>query len=213
MFNVATHVVDAKDFKFKPYELVSYIVVGGDIGTINDATTANINLLTTAGRCIHLPTFYYDPTLAGHKPLSNSQQIELIECWIIKYLTKYNCLTNDKLIIVLDSAETGQDMALDFNKRGNFKAMPVPKKDVVADWHRLQNMLTAKNGDEPFMIFVNEGYIDPITFTKLGEYDMIINEFETLVIDTKTGKPADGNDHCIDGEKYGSFIIYQGGLF
>jgi hypothetical protein len=43
---------------------------------------------------------------------------------------------------------------------------------------------------------------------------MFIVELENQVWDKKKGNVAeDGNDHCIDAFKYGSYQLYYGGIY
>lgn len=199
MFNVNKHVVPIKDFKWESYERVSQIICGCDGGTINDATTLNILCLTTLGRVVRLPGFYYDPQNYGHQPLAPVLQVKLMEQWLDYWLESFHVRCDD-ITIVVDSA--AQDLVLEFNNSTKYNAISVGKKDVVIDMKRLQNVYTAPD----YFITINAGYIDPMSIgselVTLGDNDMLIVEMFSIVVDPKTGKPIDGNDHMTDGLKY-----------
>ena len=207
MFDVNKHVVDIRDFKWLPYERVTRIICGCDGGTIIDATTLNILCVTTAGRIVRLPAFYYDPVNHNHSPLAPTLQVQLMELWLDYWLYYYKLTHIEDITIIVDSAS--QDLVLQFNESTKYTAMSVGKKDVVIDMKRLQNVYSAPD----YFITINAGYIDPLSipnrsnfdrpnFNFLGDDDMLIVETLSLCVDEKTGKALDGNDHMIDGLKY-----------
>lgn len=209
MFDVNKHVVDIKNFEFKPHEKVARIVCGCDGGSVLDATTLNILLLTTANRIVRLPGFYYDPANWGHSPLANVVQVELMEYWLDYWLWYFKVDYCQDIKIVVDSASA--DLINQFNYSSKYHAVSTGAKDVIIDMRNLQNVYTVPN----YFITVNAGYIDPISlpqktsngyassnFKMLGDNDMLIVEELSLIMDEKTNKPVDGNDHMTDGMKY-----------
>lgn len=209
MFDVNKHVVDIKNFEFKPHEKVARIVCGCDGGSVLDATTLNILLLTTANRIVRLPGFYYDPANWGHSPLANVVQVELMEYWLDYWLWYFKVDYCHDIKIVVDSASA--DLINQFNYSSKYHAVSTGAKDVIIDMRNLQNVYTVPN----YFITVNAGYIDPISlpqktsngyassnFRMLGDNDMLIVEELSLIMDEKTNKPVDGNDHMTDGMKY-----------
>ena len=207
MFDVNKHVVDIRDFKWLPYERVTRIICGCDGGTIIDATTLNILCVTTAGRIVRLPAFYYDPVNHNHSPLAPTLQVQLMELWLDYWLYYFKLTHIEDITIIVDSAS--QDLVLQFNESTKYTAMSVGKKDVVIDMKRLQNVYSAPD----YFVTINAGYIDPLSipnrsnfdrpnFNFLGDDDMLIVETLSLCVDEKTGKALDGNDHMIDGLKY-----------
>lgn len=213
MFDVNKHVVDIKDFKWYANEKVTQIVCGSDGGTIIDATTLNILCITTAGRIVRLPAFYYDPVNWNHTPLAPVIQVQLMELWLDFWLWYFKIVYCKNIMIVVDSAS--QDLMLEFNNSTKYNATSVGKKDVIIDMKRLQNVLTMPD----YFVTINAGYIDPlsiprkrqgsigydesqINFNYLGDDDMLIVEMLSLCVNPDTGRPLDGNDHMIDGLKY-----------
>ena len=207
MFDVNKHVIDIKKFAFYPIERVSRIIVGCDVGTIIDATTLSILCITTMGRIVRLPGYYYDPANWGHSPLAPTIQVKLMEAWLDYWLWYYKLGAVLDIRIIVDSAS--QDMMLEFNNSTKYHAMSVGQKDVILDMRRLQNVYTVPD----YFITINAGYVDPLTipskksyehpnFRMLGDDDMLIVETLSLMIDEKTNKPIDGNDHMIDATKY-----------
>lgn len=191
--------------ELKPNERIHTLYVGCDGGTIHDATTLVPLGLTTAGRVACLPTFYYDPTAEGHKPLDSASQCQLGAAWLNTLCAQFQ-VPKESVVIVVDSA--AQDLVLSFNFIGEYKAVKVPKKDRIVDMRRVQGILTPPD----YFVILNYGYIDPVTGQKLAADDMLIDELENKVTDEKTGYPEDGNDHAIDALKYGSYLIFmQGG--
>ncbi|MCM1130096.1 MAG: phage terminase large subunit [Roseburia sp.] len=208
MFDINKHTIAIDDFRFGKYEKVARVICGCDGGTILDATTLIPMLLTSAGRIVCLPTFYYDPQNLGHIPLGASKQVKLMEHWLdywFKWLDKMHgqIVTPDDVTIVVDSA--AQDIVLEFNTLTKYNAIKVPGKDVLIDMKRHQTTLTIPN----YFILLNAGYIDPVTFRMVGDDDMYIVEISGLVVDEKTGKPIDENNHVIDGTNYGLKIATQ----
>lgn len=220
MFSRERHVVELKDFKFLPNEKVSRIICGVDGATLKDATTNGPICLTSAGRAIRLPGFYYDPQAKGHEPISATLQVKLMETWI-DYWTMYFGIYNPNMLLnVVDSA--APDLVLEFKRTTKYDAIAVPKKDRAVDMKRVHGILELVN----YFIIINAGYIDPLAlkydankvihnlaFTEpdkymLGKSDKLIAELETICIDPKTGLPEDGNDHATDGLKYGSYYIF-----
>lgn len=194
MFSFDKHVIN----ELENGELITQVVIGSDGGNVRDATTLVPLCVTTHGRIVVLPTFYYDPLQAGHRPLATIDQVELAERWIYQNICLKYGVYNQNVIINVDSAAS--DLFLEFNRRGHFETTKVDKKDIMADMRRLQSVLSY---DGLFKI-INKGYIDPTTNELLGENDMLIEELLSKVINEKNGKPEDGNDHCIDACKYGT---------
>ena len=206
MFDVNKHVIALKDFKFNYMEQVAKVIVGCDVGTVNDATTLSPLCLTTLGRIVRLPGFYYDPQNWGHEAIAPTIQVKLMEAWLDYWLDYFKIYRAD-VVIIVDSAS--QDIMLEFNNSTRYQAISVGQKDVILDMRRLQNVYTAPN----YFITINAGYIDPLSiplenaynspnFKILGDDDMLIVETLSLVINEKTGRPMDGNDHMIDATKY-----------
>lgn len=206
MFDVNKHVIALKDFKFDYMEQVAKVIVGCDVGTVNDATTLSPLCLTTGGRIVRLPGFYYDPQNWGHEAIAPTIQVKLMEAWLDYWLDYFKIYRAD-VVIIVDSAS--QDIMLEFNNSTRYQAISVGQKDVILDMRRLQNVYTAPG----YFITINAGYIDPLSipfenaynspnFKILGDDDMLIVETLSLVINEKTGRPMDGNDHMIDATKY-----------
>lgn len=203
MFDINKHTTSLKDFKWFINEKIVRIICGCDGGTINDATTLIPMLLTTAGRIVAMPTFYYDPQEYNHQPLAPSIQVKLMEDWLDLWSKRILNTTKSELVtVVVDSA--AQDLVLEFNLRTKYAAMPVPGKDILLDMKRHQNVLTAPD----YFLLINEGYYDPVTMNKIDDNDMYIQEIVALTVDDK-GKPMDGNNHSIDGINYGLKVATQ----
>ena len=204
MFDMNKHVIELEDFKFYLGERIAKVICGCDGGTINHATTLSPLLLTTSGRIVCMPTFYYDPQNLNHQPLASHTQVKLMEYWLDYWSNKIlNQDISNITTIVVDSA--AQDLVLAFNTTTKYKAMKVPKKDIILDMKRHQNVLTVPN----YFTLINAGYIDPISFNKVSDYDMYIEEILSLVVDEKTGKPIDKKNHTIDGFNYGINVATQ----
>lgn len=207
-FDINRHVVNIEEFKFYKYEKVERVICGGDGGTIIDNTTLCPLMLTTAGRIVCLPTFCYDPQANGHIPLAPSKQVKLMEYWLdywFKWLSNehHQTVTPDMVTIVIDSA--AQDLVLEFNTITKYNAIKVPNKDVLIDMKRHQTVLTVPN----YFVLINAGYIDPVNMQWLSDFDKYIEEVSALVIDEKTKKPIDLNNHTIDGINYGFNVATQ----
>lgn len=194
MFDYDKHVITS----LEAGEKIGLCIVGADGGNIIDATTLVPLCQTTHGRIVCLPTFYYDPTLAGHRPLATVDQVGIAEEWLYEKVCLRYGVNPEVMLINVDSAAS--DLFLEFNRRGHFACHKVDKKDIMADMRRLQSVLSYQ---ELFAI-IDEGYRDPITDELIGEHDMLIEELQAKVINEKNGKPEDGNDHCIDACKYGT---------
>lgn len=202
MFDINKHTIDVNKFEFGGYEKIAKIICGCDGGTVKDATTLIPLCLTSSGRIVCLPTFYYDPQNLGHIPLGASKQVKLMERWLdywLKWLNEkhHQYVSEDKVLIVVDSA--APDIVLEFNTLTRYNAIPVPGKDIIIDMRRHQTTLTVPG----YFQLINAGYIDPVNFRTIGDDDMYIVEVSGLVIDEKTGKPLDENNHAIDGTNYG----------
>lgn len=206
MFNRKVHIIN--NLKEIPQNNTIYkIICGIDGGTINDSTTLVPFCLLSNGTILIAPTFCYNPKEIGHQPLATTDQVALM-------VNHLNYLGNEVLkdllnknsvdvLIVVDSAS--QDIKLEFYKTAYYNAVAVPKKDIIVDMRRLQSMLSTPN----LIKILNLGYFDPLNGLKLKDDDMLITELENLVVDSKSGKPMDGNDHSIDAAKYGSYFIYN----
>lgn len=194
MFNPDKHVIN----DFEAGELITMVVIGSDGGNVRDATTLVPLCVTTHGRIVVLPTMYYDPLIPGHRPLATVDQVEIAERWIYEKICLKYGISTENIMINVDSAAS--DLFLEFQRRGHFETSKVDKKDVMVDMRRLQSVLSY----EGLFAIINEGYLDPLTNEMLGENDMLIEEFQSKVINEKNGKPEDGNDHCLDACKYGT---------
>ncbi len=208
MFDINKHTAPIQDFKFGEYEKIARIVCGCDGGTVKDATTLIPLCLTTAGRMVSLPTFYYDPQNLGHIPLGSSKQVKLMEHWLDIWLgwlekKQKQYVSSDMVLIVVDSA--AQDLVLEFNSITKYSAIKVPGKDIMIDTRRHQTVLTTPG----YFKLINAGYIDPVSMQVVGDDDMYIVEVSGLVVDEKTGKPIDENNHIIDGINYGFKVATQ----
>ena len=108
--------------------------------------------------------------------------------------------------LVIDSAAS--DIFLQLLQYGHYNTMKVGKKDIMVDMRRVQALLSYQGA---FKI-IDQGYKDPLTGSILGEHDMLIEELQSKVIDDKTGKPEDGNDHDIDAFKYATYRLQEEGV-
>lgn len=204
-FDRNRNVIDIDKFRWLPNEKVYRILVGMDSGLNVDATTLVPLLLTTAGRLLCLPTFYYEPKLGSN---ASSQQAKSIERWLDYWLSKFNVLDVGILHIIGDNAALTQTVILEINMRTKYKALAVKDKDIQKDTQRAIGIIEK---DDYFYI-INAGWIDTETFVKKSDVDMFIVELENKVWDKKKGNvPEDGNDHCIDAFKYATYYIYYGG--
>ena len=98
-----------------------------------------------------------------------------------------------------------QDLVLEFNSITKYSAIKVPGKDIMIDTRRHQTVLTTPG----YFKLINAGYIDPVSMQVVGDDDMYIVEVSGLVVDEKTGKPIDENNHIIDGINYGFKVATQ----
>lgn len=206
-FSRERNVIEIDQFEWLPYEKVYQIIVGLDSGLNVDATACIPILLTTAGRLICLPSFYYEPTLGSN---ASSQQAITIERWLDYWLNQFGVLDVSIAFICGDSAALTQTVIYEINLRTHYKAAAVKDKDIQKDTQRVIAIVEK----EDYFYIVNAGNVDPITYQKKGDTDMFIVELENKVWDKKKGNvPEDGNDHCIDAFKYGTYYIYYGGAY
>ena len=202
---VAAYVINIEDFKWLPNEKVYKILVGLDSGLNIDATAVVPLMLTTAGRLLCLPTFYYEPKIGSN---ASSQQAQAIEKWLDYWFARFNVLDVGIITIVGDSASLTQTVCLEINMRTKYNAIVVKDKDVQKDTQRAIGIIEK----EDYFYIINAGWIDTQTFKKKSDTDMFIVELENKVWDRKKGNvPEDGNDHCIDAFKYATYYIYYGG--
>lgn len=206
-FSRARNVIPIDDFRWLPNEKVYQIIVGLDSGLNVDATAAVPIMLTTAGRLLVIPSFYYEPKMGSN---ASSQQAESIERWLDHWFDEFGVLDPSITFICGDSAALTQTVLYEINLRTHYKGAAVKDKDIQKDTQRVIG-ITEK---EEYFYIINAGNIDPITFEKKGDVDMFIIELENKVWDKKKGNvPEDGNDHCIDAFKYGTYYIYYGGAY
>ena len=202
-------IIKLENFKYLPNEMVSRVLCGLDSGLNNDATALVTMLLTTAGRLILLPSFYYLPKIGSN---SNSQQAINIAKWLDFWLPKFGIKIANAVQIIGDSAAITQDLIYEINLRTQFSACKVEKKDILKDTQRVKSIIAK---DDYFYI-IDAGYRNPLNPNEvIGQTDMFIIELQNLVWDKKKNQPEDGNDHCIDAFKYGSYYLYYaygGGL-
>ena len=198
-------VVDIDKFHFLPNETIYKILIGLDSGINQDATAAVTCLVTTAGRFVIIPTFYYIPKLGTN---ASSQQALLIEKWLDYWLNRFGCMVSSMALIIGDSAALTQALILELNLSTKYRSIPVGNKDIKADTTRAVATM-----EKPELIIVNAGDYDPVTMKKRGDMDMLVIEVENKVWDKKKGDvPEDGNDHCIDAFKYMTWYLYYGGV-
>lgn len=198
-------VVALQDFKFLPNESVFRIFCGLDSGINADATSLVTALITTAGRKIIIPSFYYKPKEGTN---ASSQQALLIQRWLDHWLNYFGCFVPQLTLIIGDSAALTQALMLEINLSTHYNSIPVGKKDIATDITRAIGTMERED-----LIIINAGDIDPTTMQKRGEMDMLVIEVENKVWDRKKGNvPEDGNDHCIDAFKYLTWYLYYGGV-
>lgn len=198
-------VVALQDFKFLPNESVFRIFCGLDSGINADATALVTSLITTAGRKIIIPSFYYKPKEGTN---ASSQQALLIQRWLDHWLDYFGCFVPQLTLIIGDSAALTQALMLEMNLSTHYNSIPVGKKDIATDITRAIGTMERED-----LIIINAGDIDPTTMQKRGEMDMLVIEVENKVWDRKKGNvPEDGNDHCIDAFKYLTWYLYYGGV-
>ena len=190
-----------------PNEMISNVICGLDSGLNSDATALVTILLTTAGRLLVIPSFYYLPKIGSN---SNSQQALNIAKWLEFWLPKFGINIANAVQIFGDSAALTQDLIYEINLRTEFQACKVEKKDILKDTQRVKSIIAK---DDYFYI-IDAGYLNPLNPNeKLGQTDMFIVELNNKVWDVKKNQPEDGNDHCIDAFKYASYYLYYGGGF
>ena len=190
-----------------PNEMISRVICGLDSGLNADATALVTILLTTAGRLLVIPSFYYLPKIGSN---SNSQQALNIAKWLEYWLPRFGINVANVVQIFGDSAALTQDLIYEINLRTEFQACKVEKKDILKDTQRVKSIIAK---DDYFYI-IDAGYLNPLDPTEqLGQTDMFIVELNNKVWDMKKNQPEDGNDHCIDAFKYASYYLYYGGGF
>lgn len=204
-FDRTRNVINIQDFKWLPNERVYKILVGLDSGLNVDATALVPLMLTTAGRLLCLPTFYYEPKMGSN---ASSQQARSIEKWLDYWFQKFNVFDLSLITIVGDSAALTQTVCLEINMHTKYRAIVVKDKDIQKDTQRAIGIIEK----EDYFYIINAGWIDTQTYQKKSDTDMFIVELENKVWDKKKGNvPEDGNDHCIDAFKYATYYIYYGG--
>lgn len=188
-----------------PNEAIYKVLCGLDSGLNADATALTIALMTTAGRLISIPTFYYVPEMGSN---SNSQQALYIERWLDYWLSAFRCLNPSIVEITGDSAALTQDLLYEINLRTKYSAHKVGAKDIMKDTQRVKSIV----GTQSYWYIVNFGRRNPLNPSeKIGEDDMLIVEFNNIVWDKKKGNvPEDGNDHAFDSFKYMTYSMYYG---
>lgn len=185
-----------------PNEMVQRVICGLDSGLNNDATALITILLTTAGRLLVLPSFYYLPKIGSN---SNSQQAINIAHWLDFWLPRFGINITNAVEIYGDSAAITQDLIYELNLKTPYRASKVEKKDILKDTQRVKSIIAK---DDYFYI-INAGYLNPLKPQELlGQTDMFIVELNNKVWDVRKNQPEDGNDHCIDAFKYASYYIY-----
>ena len=186
-----------------PKEMISRVICGLDSGLNADATALVTILLTTAGRLLVIPSFYYLPKIGSN---SNSQQALNIAKWLEYWLPRFGINVANAVSIFGDSAALTQDLIYEINLRTEFQACKVEKKDILKDTQRVKSII----GKNDYFYIIDAGYLNPLNPTEqLGQTDMFIVELNNKVWDVKKNQPEDGNDHCIDAFKYASSYIYQ----
>ena len=202
-------IIKYDQFRWLPNEMVSRVVCGLDSGLNSDATALVTTLLTTAGRLLVIPSFYYLPKQGSN---ANSQQAINIAKWLNFWLPKFGINITNIVQIYGDSAALTQDLMYEINLKTPFRAMKVEKKDILKDTQRVKSII----GKDNFFYIIDAGYRNPLNPNELlGNNDMFIVELNNQIWDIKKNQPMDGNDHCIDAFKYGSYYIYYiygGGL-
>lgn len=202
-------IIKYDQFRWLPNEMVSKVICGLDSGLNSDATALVTTLLTTAGRLLVIPSFYYLPKMGSN---ANSQQAVNIAKWLDFWLPRFGINITNIVQIYGDSAALTQDLMYEINLKTPFRAMKVEKKDILKDTQRVKSII----GKDNFFYIIDAGYRNPLNPNELlGNNDMFIVELNNQVWDIKKNQPTDGNDHCIDAFKYGSYYIYYiygGGL-
>lgn len=195
-------IIPIDQFKWLPNEMVGKVICGLDSGLNNDATALVTMLLTTAGRCLVIPSFYYLPKTGSN---ANSQQAINIAKWLDYWLPRFGIRLTNIVEIYGDSAAITQDLIYELNLKTPFAASKVEKKDILKDTQRVKSII----GKDDYFYIIDAGYRNPIKPDELlGQTDMFIVELNNKVWDLKKNQPEDGNDHCIDAFKYGSYYIY-----
>ena len=195
-------IIPINEFKYLPNEMVSRVICGLDSGLNNDATALVTCLLTTAGRLLCIPSFYYLPKIGSN---ANSIQARNIANWLNYWLPRFGINITNIVSIFGDSAALTQDLIYEINLQTPFNASAVEKKDILKDTQRVKSIIAK---DDYFYI-IDAGYRNPLNPEELlGQTDMFIVELNNKVWDLKKNQPEDGNDHCIDAFKYGSYYIY-----
>ena len=185
-----------------PNEMVQRVICGLDSGLNNDATALITILLTTAGRLLVLPSFYYLPKIGSN---SNSQQAINIAHWLDFWLPRFGINITNAVEIYGDSAAITQDLIYELNLKTPYRACKVEKKDILKDTQRVKSII----GKDDYFYIIDAGYLNPLRpQEQLGATDMFIVELNNKVWDVKKNQPEDGNDHCIDAFKYASYYIY-----
>lgn len=196
-------IIKLEQFKWLPMEMVSKVICGLDSGLNNDATALVTTLITTAGRLLVIPSFYYLPKIGSN---ANSQQAINIAKWLDYWLPRFGINITNMVTIIGDSAAITQDLMYEINLKTPFRAMKVEKKDILKDTQRVKSII----GKEDWFYIIDAGYRNPLNPNEvLGHNDMFIVELNNQIWDLKKNQPMDGNDHCIDAFKYASSYIYQ----
>ena len=196
-------IIKLEQFKWLPMEMVSKVICGLDSGLNNDATALVTTLITTAGRLLVIPSFYYLPKIGSN---ANSQQALNIAKWLDYWLPKFGINITNMVSIIGDSAAITQDLMYEINLKTPFRAMKVEKKDILKDTQRVKSII----GKDDWFYIIDAGYRNPLNPNEvLGHNDMFIVELNNQIWDLKKNQPMDGNDHCIDAFKYASSYIYQ----
>lgn len=196
-------IIKLEQFKWLPMEMVSKVICGLDSGLNNDATALVTTLITTAGRLLVIPSFYYLPKIGSN---ANSQQALNISKWLDYWLPRFGINITNIVSIIGDSAAITQDLMYEINLKTPFRAMKVEKKDILKDTQRVKSII----GKEDWFYIIDAGYRNPLNPNEvLGHNDMFIVELNNQIWDLKKNQPMDGNDHCIDAFKYASSYIYQ----
>ena len=195
-------IIPINEFKYLPNEMVSRVICGLDSGLNNDATALVTCLLTTAGRLLCIPSFYYLPKIGSN---ANSIQARNIANWLNYWLPRFGINITNIVSIFGDSAALTQDLIYEINLQTPFNASAVEKKDILKDTQRVKSII----GKDDYFYIIDAGYRNPLNPEELlGQTDMFIVELNNKVWDLKKNQPEDGNDHCIDAFKYGSYYIY-----
>ena len=195
-------IIQINEFKYLPNEMVSRVICGLDSGLNNDATALVTCLITTAGRLLCIPSFYYLPKIGSN---ANSIQARNIANWLNYWLPRFGINITNIVSIFGDSAALTQDLIYEINLQTPFNASAVEKKDILKDTQRVKSII----GKDDYFYIIDAGYRNPLNPEELlGQTDMFIVELNNKVWDLKKNQPEDGNDHCIDAFKYGSYYIY-----